>query len=115
MVRNGSAEDKDDIRSWYIAGSYELTKRLSVGAYYSRYTITSTDNKLFDTSLPNAHDYDKVISAKIDIYRYWNVKVEGHFIDGYAFGPYPNGFYPQQNPTFVPNTNALVIKSGFNF
>jgi hypothetical protein len=115
IIRNGTSEDKDDIRSWYIAGSYQLTKRISAGTYYSHYTITSSDNGLTDTSQPNAHDFDKVVSGKVDINRFWNVKVEGHFIDGYAFGPYPNGFYPQQNPTFAPTTKALVMKTSFNF
>jgi hypothetical protein len=44
------------------------------------------------------------------------VKVEGHFMDGFGFGPYPNGFYPQENPTgFKSTTNAMVLKTGFNF
>ena len=29
---------------------------------------------------------------------------------------YPDGFYPQQNSQgFKPNTNALVVKTSFNF
>jgi hypothetical protein len=44
------------------------------------------------------------------------VKLEGHFINGYGVGTYPDGFYPQQNPQgFRTNTNALVIKTGFHF
>jgi len=42
--------------------------------------------------------------------------LEGHFMNGYGFGPYPDGFYSQDNPQgFAPNTNALVVKTGFNF
>jgi len=45
-----------------------------------------------------------------------NVKLEGHFMNGYGFGPYPNGFYPQVNPNgFSATTKALVLKTGFNF
>jgi hypothetical protein len=115
LVQMDTLEDKADIRTWYISGSYQLMKKLAVGSYYSHYTETSTFTHTFDTSLPAAHEYDKAISSRVDINRFWNVKLEGHFINGYAFGPYPNGFYPQQNPTFVPNTNALVLKAGFNF
>jgi hypothetical protein len=114
-IRNLTAEDATDVHAWYIAGSYRLMKRLAVGTYYSHYTITSTFLNLTDTSLPSGHDYDKAVSGRVDINRFWNVKVEGHFMDGYGFGPYPNGFYPQQNPTFVPNTKALVLKTGVNF
>lgn len=116
LVRNFTAEDRAHVHSWYVAGSYRISKRLAFGAYYSHYTITSTDNHLFDTSLPNAHDYDKAISARFDATSQWNIKLEGHFMDGYGFGPYPNGFYPQQNPHgFVPNTRALVFKTGYSF
>jgi hypothetical protein len=91
-------------------------KRLEIGSYYSHYTITSTFLKMPDTSLPAGHNYDKVVTGRVDINRFWNVKVEGHFMNGYGYGPYPNGFYPQENPDgFAPNTNALVVKTGFNF
>ena len=115
LIRNLTAEDYTAVHAWYVSGSYRVMKRLEFGSYYSHYTITSTFLKLTDTSLPQGHDYDKAITARVDINRFWNVKVEGHFIDGYGFGPYPNGFYPQQNPTFAPSTKGLVLKTGFNF
>jgi hypothetical protein len=60
--------------------------------------------------------YDKVITARVDLNRFWNLTVEGHFMDGYASGSYPEGFYPQVNPQgFQPNTDALVVKTGINF
>ncbi len=69
-----------------------------------------------DTSLPANHIYDKVVTTRIDLKRYWNVKVEGHFMDGYAGSVFPSGFYPQVNPQgFKPNTNALVLKTSVNF
>jgi len=115
LIRNLTAEDKTNVHTWYIAGSYRVMKRLELGSYYSNYTITSTFLNLTDTSLPQGHDYDKVVSGRVDINRFLYAKVEGHFMDGYGFGPYPNGFYPQQNPIFAPSTKALVMKTGFNF
>lgn len=116
LIRNLLAEDKDNVHAFYVAGSYRLHKRLEIGSYYSSYTITSTFLNLQDTSLPSGHDYDKVVTARVDLNRFWNVKVEGHFMDGYGFGPYPNGFYPQENAQgFKPDTKALVLKTGFNF
>ena len=115
LIRNLTAEDQTNVHAWYISGSYRVTKRLELGSYYSHYTITSSFLELTDTSLPQGHDCDKVVSGRVDINRFWNAKVEGHFIDGYGFGPYPNGFYPQENPNFAPNTKALVMKTSVNF
>ena len=45
-----------------------------------------------------------------------NVKVEGHFMDGYGYpGLYPSGFYDTDPQGLKPNTNALVVKTSFNF
>jgi hypothetical protein len=71
---------------------------------------------LTDTSQPGNHIYDKAISARLDLNRFWDLKIEGHFMDGYANTGYPAGFYPLQNPTgFKTNTNALVLRTGFHF
>lgn len=116
VIRNSTAEDLGDMRGWYLAGAYRVSKRVELGTYYSRYWVTSTYLGLHDTSQPNAHDYDKVVSMRVDLTSFWNLKVEGHFMDGWGLGPYPNGFYPQENASgFVPNTNALVLKTGFSF
>jgi hypothetical protein len=99
-------------------------KRLALGSYYSRYSITSVSGgpeapfirDQTDTSLPANHIYDKVITARVDLKRFWNVKVEGHFMNGYGASTYPDGFYPQVNRQgFMRNTNALVVKTGVNF
>jgi hypothetical protein len=117
-IINGTAEDEDDVRGWYVSGAYRVRKWLEIGSYYSRYTITSTSSyaNLTDTTLPYLHNYDKVVTANFDINRFWNLKIEGHFMDGYGNAPYPNGFYPQVNPQgFQPDTNALVLKTSFKF
>ena len=69
-----------------------------------------------NVSSPDRHLYDKVVTARFDMKNYWYAKVEGHFMDGYAGFQYPDGFYPQANPNGLkPDTNALVVKTGFNF
>jgi len=124
VVNGGVSEIISDVRGWYLSGSYRVTKRLALGSYYSRYTITSVAGghltSPFDqetnTSLPANHIYDKVITARVDLNRYWNVKIEGHFMNGYGDSTYPDGFYPQVNPQgFKPNTDALVLKTSVNF
>jgi hypothetical protein len=124
LALNGDLESITDVRGWYVSGAYRVMKRLGVGSYYSRYTITDVSGGLLaallpaetDTSLPANHIYDKVISARVDLNKFWNVKVEGHFMNGYGASTYPDGFYPQVNPQgFKPNTNALVLKTGVNF
>ncbi len=98
--------------SWFGAASYRLVSRLEVGSYYSRY--------VFDTSLPSSkvdnHIYDKAISGRFDINRYWHVKVEGHFIDGIGSPTLARGFYVRNNPAgFTATTRMLVVRTGVNF
>jgi hypothetical protein len=123
-VFNGSSADLADVRGWYVAVAYRISKRLQFGSYYSRYAVTNVTGGALstlsipetDTSLPQNHNYDKVISGRVDVNRFWNVKVEGHFMNGYGDAPYPNGFYPQVNPSgFKPETNALVVKTSIAF
>jgi hypothetical protein len=123
-IFNGTSESFADVRGWYVSGAYRICKRLQIGSYYSRYTITNVVTGALsafyppatNSSLPANHDYDKVITGRVDLNRFWNVKVEGHFMNGYGSGPYPNGFYTQVNPQgFAPNTNALLVETGFNF
>jgi hypothetical protein len=115
IIRNGAAEDEGDFRSWYLAASYRFTKWFQLGSFYSQLRLTSTFLGITNSNVPRGHDYDKAVTGRFDVNRYWNIKIEGHFMDGYAAGPFPNGFYPQQNPAFVPNTNALVLLTNFNF
>lgn len=124
LIFSGTSENITDVRGWYLSEAYRINKRLALGSYYSRYTITSVMLGVLsafipdqtDTSLPANHIYDKVTTARLDLTKFWNVKVEGHFMNGYGNSTYPDGFYPQVNPKgFTPNTNALVVKTGINF
>ncbi|HET9305375.1 MAG TPA: hypothetical protein VFO46_05050 [Candidatus Sulfotelmatobacter sp.] len=124
-IFGGASVNITDVRGWYVSGTYRVAKRLELGSYYSRYTITSVVGGALldlgipqrtDTNLPENHIYDKVVAARIDLNQFWNVHVEGHFMDGYGSGNYPNGFYPQVNPDgFQPTTNALVLKTSLSF
>ncbi len=121
----GIATGVTDVKGWYVAGSYRILKRLQLSSYYSRYTIVAifggelaaigVPNET-DTSLPANHIYDKVVCGRVDLNRFWNVKIEGHFMNGYGESEYPDGFYPQVNPNgFQTDTNALVVRTGVNF
>jgi hypothetical protein len=98
--------------SAFVAASYRLLEKLEVGSYYSHF--------VFDTALPASradnHIYDKVVSARVDVNRFWHVKVEGHFIDGNGSSTLTHGFYLRNNRSgFSEKTNMLVIRTGVNF
>jgi hypothetical protein len=124
LLFDGASENLDDVRGWYVAGSYRVGKPFAIGSYYSRYSITSLFWGVLateapdetDTYLPANHIYDKVITGRVDLNKFWNVKIEGHFMNGYGNASYPDGFYPQVNPQgFAPNTRALVVKTAIDF
>jgi hypothetical protein len=124
VLFSGSSENLNDLRGWYVSGTYRVTKRITLGSYYSSYKIRSFFGGVLarvapnqtDTNLPANHIYDKVISARFDVKRFWNVKLEGHFMNGYGATSYPDGFYGQVNPQgFAANTNALVLKTSVSF
>lgn len=105
-----------DVRGWYVAGAYRVAKRLQLGSYYSRYSLYCPA-VFCPISAKSGHIYDKVVTGRIDLNRFMNVKVEGHFMDGYGVpGYYPSGFYTEGNAQgLAPKTNALVVKTGVNF
>jgi hypothetical protein len=106
---------QEDVRGWYVAGSYQVVKRVQVGSYFSHYWLNYPISGLLPSG--TGHDYDKVITVRFDPNRFTNIKVEGHFMDGYGLpDQYPNGFYLANNPQGLkPNTDALVIKTSFHF
>ena len=101
-----------DSRSVYGSASYRISKRLEIGAYYSRFYFDWAD-KLSD---PDNHIFDKVAAVRLDLTSHWDVKIEGHFMNGYGSGDAFRGFYLQDNPQgFKPDTNLLVIRTGVQF
>ncbi len=113
QIFNGFFGITTDTRGGYVSGEYRISKRLTVGSYYSRIVPVWAANH----DLASNHLYDKVVTARVDLNNHWDVKVEGHFMDGNGSpGDYPVGFYTSVNPNgFKPKTNLLVIKTGFNF
>ncbi len=119
-ILSGMSEVTTDTRGWYAAVSYRLSKRFAVGSYYSRFTDVSGvpgTPYVTDTSGPDHHLYDKVVTLRYDIASFWNVKLEAHFMDGYGSpGMYPDGFYTSDNPQGLkPKTNLLVVRTGWSF
>src|ERR1039458_4116697 len=103
-------------RSWYISGAYRFNHLVEVGSYYSHFTSDQNVNQ----SLPGNHIYDKVVTARFDLKSFWTVKVEGHFIDGYGAIDSARGFYdgfpmPGGTAGFKPQTNMLMLRTGFSF
>jgi len=97
-------------RSGYAAASYRLSKHWQLGSYYSAFYQGS------NLAIPAAHIVDKVASVRFDVTSFWDIKLEGHFINGHASEPSVHGFYALNNPQgFVPDTNILVIRTGFEF
>ena len=101
-----------DQRSAYTSAAYRVFKRLELGSYFSWYFR----DWAADHSLPVNHVYDRALTARFDVNSHWNIKVEGHFMDGTGRFDSVRGFYEQLNADGLkPNTNAVVIKTGFRF
>jgi hypothetical protein len=95
-----------DTRSWYVMGSYHLTKKMDVGSYYSHYV-----NSAADTSLPENYSKDLVVSGRYNFNPYFYAKLEGHFLQGTGLG-----YYSMVNPNGLKtNSNMLAAKVGFSF
>jgi hypothetical protein len=120
-IFSGAFRVTTDVRPWYVAASYQITPRLAVGGYYSRFTIGGSidvPGQSFAASVsdPSRHLDDKVVAARFDLTKYWYAKVEGHFVNGYGGFYYPDGFYPAVNPNGVQaTTNGVVLRTGMYF
>jgi hypothetical protein len=104
--------DNREQRGSFVSAAYRLHDKFEVGSYYSSYVA----NTALDASLDNNHIASKVLTGRVDITPFWNVKVEGHFIDGYGNLTYARGFYRRVNTTgLLPETKMLVVRTGINF
>ena len=95
-----------DQRSWYPMVSYQLTKRLQVGTYYSHYI-----NKAGDVSQPENQSKDWALSGRYNFNSNFYAKVETHFLHGTGIG-----YYAGSNPDGLkPKSVLLAARVGFTF
>lgn len=103
---------EQDSVGWYASAAYRINSKLEIGTYHSRF-ISDTSG---DWSDPSNHIVDQVVTTRIDINRHWNVKVEGHLIDGHGSVYSARGFYLKQNPGgYEQKTNLFVLRAGYTF
>jgi len=97
----------------FAAVAYRLNKWLEFGTYNSRYYYHGVSLTL---SGPAAnHVFDQAVSARFDLTKFCNFKIEGHFMNGYGDPSLsPRGFYTRSNPNSLqPDTNMLLLRIGF--
>jgi hypothetical protein len=100
-------------KGWFLSVAYRVNKHLELGTYNSRYYGGHPANP---ADLNSNHIFDQTATARFDINRFWNVKLEGHFMDGYGDLYSAHGFYSRTNPGGEkPKTNMLVLRTGFTF
>jgi hypothetical protein len=114
LLYSGAQDVQTNAKAWYVAGSYRIFKWMQVGAYYSDLNVDAPASPIGPTS---GYIHDKDVTVRFDANRYLNFKLEGHFMDGVGVpGAYPGGFFGLDNPNGLqPKTNALVVKTNFNF
>ncbi|MDA0204137.1 MAG: hypothetical protein O3A53_06565 [Acidobacteria bacterium] len=102
---------------WFAALSYRVSKLVEIGAYRSQYKFQELLDPVVTQTGPGAnHVDDTTVTIRLDPTPYWNIKVEGHFIDGFGSVLSARGFYPRYHPQGIqPNTNMLVVRTGIVF
>jgi hypothetical protein len=92
--------------------AYRVNKHLELGTYYSHNHVATPN-----AGDPNSgHINDNAMTARFDLTNHWDLKVEEHFIRGYGGTYSADGFYTTENPKgYKPNTDLLVIRTGWNF
>jgi hypothetical protein len=108
-----SFPDNQSTEAWFASAAYRVNSKLQVGYYHSNFHV---DNPLVPTDPNSNHIYDEVGTARYDFNRNWDLKVEGHFMNGYGDAYNAQGFYTRWNPKgFKPTTDMLVLRTSFNF
>lgn len=105
--------------AWFGSGAYRVNDWLEVGSYHSHFLSNFSQSSQTAATATDAshHIYDTAVTGRFDLNRFWNVKVEGHLIDGYGDTTVnPRGFYMRSNRAGLePNTKMLVVRTGVNF
>ncbi|MEO8257865.1 MAG: hypothetical protein ABI868_11020 [Acidobacteriota bacterium] len=105
-----------DETAWFTSGAYRFSRWFEIGAYYGHFHVRPVG--LEDPAGGPGRDHidDKTVTLRFDLTRFWEIKIEGHFIDGVGNSREAHGFYPQDNPEgFTRTTNMLVVRTGFYF
>ncbi|HTS26014.1 MAG TPA: hypothetical protein VMH81_09065 [Bryobacteraceae bacterium] len=110
-------------RAWFVSASYRVNQRVEFGAYNSRYYVdhpAALDAPGPPPDQSAYHIFDQAVTLRVDLAHFWNVKLEGHFIDGVGDPFSPHGFYLRVNgtnldPSLKPTTNLVVIRMGWDF
>lgn len=98
-------------KGWFVSAACRVTKSLELGTYHSRYYVDSPSYSDPSTN----HIFDQALTVRVDLNRFWSVKVEGHFMDGTGDMWSSHGFYAIDNAAGLrPRTNLLVIRTGLN-
>ena len=101
-----------DARGGYVSAAYRISKWLEVGTYQSRFV---RDWRAYHDD-PQSHIFDQAVTARLDLSRFLDLKIEGHFMDGAMIDSlYDRGFYAAANPDGItPKTNMLIVRLGFH-
>lgn len=107
-----SVPGDENARSGYLSAAYRFSKWLELGTYQSRYIA----NWSLYHGDPKNHISDQAVTARVDMSRYVDLKVEGHFMDGAMINSaLDRGFYAAANPSGLkPKMNMLVLRLGFH-
>jgi len=99
-------------RQGYVTVAYRLAKWLEVGTYHSRFVL----NWHMNHGDPRNHIFDQAVTARFDLTKYFDLKVEGHWLDGAMINSGLNrGFYAAPNPDGLsPTMRLLVVRIGFH-
>jgi hypothetical protein len=98
-------------KAFFVTAAYRVSKRLEIGTYQSRYYVDFPQNP---ANTASNHIFDQVVTARFDITKWWNVKIEEHFMNGYGDTYSAHGFYSGDNPAGLkPTTDMFVIRMGY--
>jgi hypothetical protein len=107
------ANEINESRGWFASAAYRISDRYEVGSYFTNYIpVLARDHRR-----PNNHTSDVAATVRVDLNRFWHVKVEGHWVDGYGSlaNSFTRGFYRRDNQTPSEKTKMLVVRTGINF
>src|SRR5262249_34212321 len=67
--RNGQATP-----GWFVALSYRVNPHLELGTYRTQYKYIAIDDQ--SPIVGTDHIYDTAVAARVDLNRFWNLKIE---------------------------------------